>query len=312
MWLDFKITNRCNNNCLYCGVKHDKITKPEILSEKEINATIKDALSIGFNNFAFLGGEPSVRENIENLFSAFDQKYDTNLLVITNGLIYNEKMYKSAFKSNATNVNIIQSFDSFNSPNIKNQNPKKILQSIQRIKQLSEEYSSSNLKRNVAVHSVISRENYTDIYKLVDYFIKKEIDISLALVCPSHFDTVNSPTEYNHFNYKELEIILAQLIQLKSDNKLNFANNILLEYLQKYPYGKINMKTTCNAGKKHVVINPDGNVYPCITESYSRGLKYGNIKKLSFKEIYKKMQSFECQSDFKSSCWDHYLWNKLD
>lgn len=312
MWLDFKITNRCNNSCEYCGVKHDKVNAPEILTVEEINQTIKEALNIGFDNFAFLGGEPSIRENITELFTSFSSQKRTNLLVITNGLVYNEEMYKAAFKSNASDVNIIQSFDSFNAPNIKNQKPEKILKNIERIRELSKEYIRTNLNRNVAVHSVISRENILDVYKLVEYFFNKQIDISLALVCPSEFVNTDFPQEYNHFNFKELEVILMQLRELKTNGMLNFANTILLEYLEKYPFGKIKMNTTCNAGKKHVIINPDGNVYPCITESYRRGLNYGNIKETSFSEIYKQMQSFVCENEFKSSCWDHYLWNRLD
>ncbi len=31
-WLNFKITNRCNNNCEYCGVENDPISTPEKLS----------------------------------------------------------------------------------------------------------------------------------------------------------------------------------------------------------------------------------------------------------------------------------------
>jgi molybdenum cofactor biosynthesis enzyme MoaA len=35
--------------------------------------TIKLALNIGFKYIAILGGEPSVRENVEDLFSAFQE-----------------------------------------------------------------------------------------------------------------------------------------------------------------------------------------------------------------------------------------------
>jgi len=62
----------------------------------------------------------------------------------------------------------------------------------------------------VHIHSVISRENYTKIYELVSFFYEKNIHISLGIVCPSYFDEAENPLEYNHFNFKDLDVILTQ------------------------------------------------------------------------------------------------------
>ena len=310
MWLDFKITNRCNNNCLYCGVKHDNINTQEIVSIKHIVETITSALKIGFKDFAFLGGEPTIRKNVEDIFSAFDKSDTVNVLVITNGLIFNDKLVNSAFSCGARSVNIVQSFDSFKIPNYKHQDPLKILDNITRIQSIAKQYETDSSYRNVHIHSVISRENFTNIYDLVSYFIEKKIDISLGLVCPSKFDNSTSPTEYNHFNFNELSLLLNQFHKLKKENKLNNANSVLLEYLELYPFCKVNIKGICKAGKEHVIINTDGEVYPCITQSYERNKKYGNIRETAFELIYQKMQSFVCHADFAPACWDHYLWNK--
>jgi len=311
MWLDFKITNRCNNNCLYCGVSHDKVTAKELVAMDKIVETIKLALKIGFKNFALLGGEPTVRENVEDLFSAFQECEDVSVLVITNGLIFNEKLVNSAFACGANNVRIVQSFDNFSIPNYKRQNPQKILTNIEHIQKIAKKYTTDHLKRDVHIHSVISRENYTEVYNWISYFVERNIDISVGFVCPSKFDNTENPIEYNHFNFKELEIILKQFEILKNENKLNFANNILYEYLQSYPFGKVNIKDVCKAGKSHVIINSDGEVYPCITQSYARNEKYGNINDSPFDFIYQKFKNFVCVEDFAPACYDHYLWNQM-
>ena len=59
-WLDFKITNRCNNNCVYCGVENDPLSAPEKLPFNVIKNTLVDAMEENFNFICFLGGEPSI------------------------------------------------------------------------------------------------------------------------------------------------------------------------------------------------------------------------------------------------------------
>lgn len=310
-WLDFKITNRCNNNCIYCGVCHDPPTHSETLSMVDIKNAISDAISLRFTHFALLGGEPSIREDIDKVFSVFENCRQVTLVLITNGLVFNERMYRALFNSGAGITNIVYSFDSFKKPNYKHQDPEKALKNIEKIREIVQEYNLDGLVRGIEIHSVISRENFHCFSDIVDYFYVKGIDVSLALVCPSEFVLDNYPNEYNHFTYEELGIILDQLRDLKKRRVLNFANTVLLEYLEKYPYGKLEMKSTCRAGREHVVINYNGEVYPCITESYRSGIQYGNIRKESFKYIYEKIRKFRCQSEFASACWDHYLWNRL-
>jgi MoaA/NifB/PqqE/SkfB family radical SAM enzyme len=65
-WLDFKITNRCNNHCSYCGVKHDSPIAPERVRTETLHQTIRDAKDIGFTHFAFLGGEHSLRDHLDD------------------------------------------------------------------------------------------------------------------------------------------------------------------------------------------------------------------------------------------------------
>ena len=239
-WLDFKITKRCNNNCVYCGVRHDLPSYPEILSVANITDTIYDAIYLGFTHFALLGGEPSIREDIDKIFSPFEDCPPVTLLVVTNGLVFNERMYREVFGSGAGIAKIVYSFDSFKKPNYKHQNPERVLEDIERIREIAQEYNSNVLIRSIEIHSVISRENYREVSHFIEYFYDREIDVSLALVCPSEFVHDGKPKEYNRFTYEELNIIINQLRDLQNKGLLNFPNTILLEYLEKYPFGSWN------------------------------------------------------------------------
>jgi len=66
-WLDFKITSRCNNFCVYCGIKNDPPSASEKLGFQIIRRTLDDAIEAGFNYICLLGGEPSIRKDIVDI-----------------------------------------------------------------------------------------------------------------------------------------------------------------------------------------------------------------------------------------------------
>jgi MoaA/NifB/PqqE/SkfB family radical SAM enzyme len=309
-WLDFKITNRCNNNCLYCS-NQDPLEYSEKIPSETIRNSISDALELSFTHFAFLGGEPSIRENVEQLFTPL-HKHGNDVycvMAITNMHFFNEQLYHSIFKSKSRLAQIVASIDSLKEPNYKNQNTVQTLQYLDQIQEIANHYSGYG-QREIHIHSVISRENLHNVYDHVMFFLKKNIQVSLAIVEP-HLLTEN-PTRYNEFSQKEINIIVNQLKKLETEGNLNWANKVLLNYIITYIIDGRKEGFKCTAGKKHVIIESDGYVYPCLTESYRRGLKYGNILNESFHTIYDNMKEFMCESAHHQTCWDHYLWTELD
>ncbi len=89
-WLDFKITNRCNNNCVYCGVENDPLSTPEKLPFNVIKNTLIDAMEEDFNYICFLGGEPSIRDDITDIINVVSKNPKVHLRLITNLKIFNE------------------------------------------------------------------------------------------------------------------------------------------------------------------------------------------------------------------------------
>jgi len=89
-WLDFKITNRCNNSCVYCGVENDPLSTPEKLPFNVIKNTLIDAMEEDFNYICFLGGEPSIRDDITDIINVVSKNPKVHLRLITNLKIFNE------------------------------------------------------------------------------------------------------------------------------------------------------------------------------------------------------------------------------
>jgi MoaA/NifB/PqqE/SkfB family radical SAM enzyme len=106
-------------------------------------------------------------------------------------------------------------------------------------------------------------------------------------------------------------MVVNQLNDLESEGKLNFANKVLRDFLKIYSFGKFSHKKDCWGGKKEIIINSDGEVYPCISESYLSPRKFGNIKNERFKVILDRLNNFKCSMEPNSACWDHFLWDRL-
>ncbi|MHA1147588.1 MAG: radical SAM protein [Promethearchaeota archaeon] len=311
-WLDFKITNRCNNNCVYCQGENDPPSASEKLSFQVIKSTLEDALEAGFNYICFLGGEPSIREDITEIIKVVGNASNVHLRLITNLKIYREEMYETLFNTKSRDAEIVASFENFSNPNYKRVDPEVSMERIEKINQLAKIYQKKfnyGKKRAISLHSVISRENFYKIDKFVDFFYNKGIDISLGLVCPSIF--TENPKAYNEFEKSEIQVIIDQLNELELQGKLNFANKVLRAFLNTYTFGEFSHRADCWAGKKQVIINSDGQVFPCISESYLTSNNYGNIREERFCTILKRLESFPCSLPPNSACWDHFLWDRL-
>lgn len=310
-WLDFKITQRCNNQCVYCGVNHASPHDQNILDAPTIQKTITQAINANFTHFAFLGGEPSLRDDFKYIMEPFQGKRARNveeIMIITNMIQPNLEMVTQIFQTEVKSAILTASIDKLTSPNFKHQNPGKILEYLSNIQALAQNYQTQG-NRGIHVHSVISRENFTNIVSLVQYFWNRGISVSLAIVEP--YLLTENPQKYNEFSRAEIKAILKQLDILDYHNQLNWANRVLRDYINHFVLNNSKHFTTCRAGRLHVIIEFDGNVYPCLTESYRQGCAFGNILKEDFTSIYQKMQQFQCQEYFHQTCWDHYLWSRL-
>ena len=253
-----------------------------------------------------------MRESIPTIFDAFrGGPRAASLMAITNGVVFNEALYRNLFDTNADSATLVFSFDSFRKPNYKFQDPATCLRHISAIRAIAAEYDGSLGRRSVSVHTVISRENLGDVERQVEFFRGSGIDVSLALVCPSRFVESRTPGAYNEFTYTELARVVEQLESLDRRGHLSFANRTLLEYLRVFPCGGLHLSSTCRAVRQVAFINPDGEVFPCVPQSYNGGASFGNIARESFSKICSRLESFRCGFSESPACWDHFLWDRL-
>ena len=83
------VTSRCQLECFHCSAASSGQIGPD-LSRTEIEKVIRESVELGATNITFTGGEPLLREDIEELV-ALVARLDTVALIFTNALALNEK-----------------------------------------------------------------------------------------------------------------------------------------------------------------------------------------------------------------------------
>ncbi len=113
-YLRISITDRCNLRCSYCMPSTGASLHPksEILTYEEILKVAQACLSLGINKFRLTGGEPLMRQGLEELVNNLSQLMGIqDLSLTTNGILFPQQGKKLA-DSGLQRVNI--SLDTLN------------------------------------------------------------------------------------------------------------------------------------------------------------------------------------------------------
>ena len=87
--LDMEITERCNNNCLHCGINlpaNDSRALARELSTATIKGILHEAASLGCLTVRFTGGEPLLRKDFEELY-LYARNIGLKVLLFTNATL---------------------------------------------------------------------------------------------------------------------------------------------------------------------------------------------------------------------------------
>jgi MoaA/NifB/PqqE/SkfB family radical SAM enzyme len=86
-WIVFEITDRCNSRCVHCNIWRREPTKDTLTPEK-IEQTFSDALFKEVEYVIVTGGEPTVRNDLEEIYLRIHKALPkATLQLSTNGLL---------------------------------------------------------------------------------------------------------------------------------------------------------------------------------------------------------------------------------
>jgi len=267
----FTISTNCNFRCRYCKVW--KKRKKDLKTEKVF--LLLDILKkYGIQRLAIGGGEPLLRKDIGKIID-YSKKKGFYTTITTNGYYLKDRV------KYLKNIDaIIVSLDGNEFVHDKQRKKgtfKKIITGIKLAKK-----AKLNIWTNTALTNISSRNidyifYFTKKYKTTAYFqpIRK-----------------NSDTARNFDMYKIKEV--TKTIRKIADAKRRGINigqsfETLRKFSKKYPC----QSKKCYAGKLHIEIDPEGNMYPC-QEVYGE-FKPKNIFKDGFERAYKNIKNFKCE-----------------
>ena len=241
--IHINLTNNCNLRCAHCYMSAGKSPEIKINSDKVVEIINKINKVNGTSDIVISGGEPFMFPDLIHLLKRIS---NNKITLFTNGTLINESNYKLICKY----CNEVQiSFEGIS------------------------EYNYEQIR---------GKGNYKKTRKTIELLKSEGIRIIIAVtLLPMMIDDVreNLPKFVKELNYNNLEIRLNNEIELTGNavsmnlTKYNkhFSDKVIMDLMKKIKefgvtadfQGQKNVRfKNCGIGT-NIVINYDGNIYPC-------------------------------------------------
>ena len=268
------ITDRCMYNCWHCSAKRfikGKDDKSKEMTTDEIKKIVKSLQDLGVGIIGFTGGEPLLRNDLEEIISSIDNRSISYLF--TNG--YSLSLNKAKELKNSGLFGVGISIDSL----YKETHDKKrgyngaYENSISAIKNCKE----AGLYTMAQVVCTKEMLKSGEIYELGKFLKTLEIDEVRIL----------EPIPCGSLLVKNDEIFSKEDKEELIKRHIKFNNNKDYPKTSVFPYVESKDQFGCGAGVQHSYIDNEGNFTPCdfVPESF------GNVLSEDIKDIWNKMHS---------------------
>lgn len=268
------ITGRCMYNCWHCSAKRfikDKNDKSKEMTTYEIKKIIKALQDLGVGIIGFTGGEPLLRNDLEEIISSIDNRSISYLF--TNGYSLNLNKAKELKKAGLFGVGI--SIDSL----YKENHDKKrgysgaYENSISAIKNCKEA-GLYTMAQTVCTKEMLKSGEIYKLGKFLKTLGVDEVRILEPIPCGSLL--VKSDEIFSKEDKEELI-----KLHIKFNRDKEYAKTSV------FPYVESKDQFGCGAGVQHSYIDNEGNFMPCdfVPESF------GNVLTEDIKDIWDRMHS---------------------
>lgn len=294
-YINFLVTYKCNGRCVMCDIWKRYQDNKE-LAKKEL--TLEEIKSFLERNKPFLnelrhigltGGEPFLREDLAEIIKAIRQILPhTTTGPQTNGLLpelVKERLEK--IKEFYPEVGLAVSLDGIGETHDRIRGVKgafgKAIKTI--------EYAKGLAIKSITSGMTILSSNHNQILKVAQLVESYGCEFSCFLPDSSYY--FYNPDKSYKLSDEERKKVIEEL--------KNFSYHYYMDNLRLQLEGKRKKAFPCYSGYTSVVIDPYGNVVPCILRSEIMG----NIKEKPLKEIMHGKKAKEIRRKLRNcACWN--------
>ncbi len=266
--LDVVVTGRCHCNCWHCyRIKHCR----QDLKRETIWDIYKDAYDMGVATMGITGGEPMLREDINELIEKIPDGIRGQLY--TTGHNITQEFCDMLKHSNMDRIIISLDFHKEEFV-IKTRNNKNAFrETIQAVELLVKNGIYTVL--TICILEEFTLKDMEEYFEFVKTLGVQEIRVVMPIPqgkiegSAVKFNYVEAKKMVNQMRAKYLEEESAPIIVLFS------------EFESAYCFG-------CSAGAGYISVNNDGEITPCVAVP----LSFGNVYKESIKDIFEQMEKY--------------------
>lgn len=250
--VSFEVTHSCTGNCLHCdkgGIKREE----DLLSPQQY-AKILRRLNPPVVQLS--GGEPLLRKDIVEIVEAMKQGDGSPFIIlVTNGSLLTEKKYVQLKEAGLDRISVSLDF-----PDQRHNEFRGIPGLYQRLERLLPLLARKYDHDDIALNSAITRENLPELLLLAERARQWGIKISY-----SAYSTLRTgDRKYFVSSEKDLQALgkeIIELIRLKRKDKIIL--NAERTLAKTYRFFREGIIPHCQAGKRFLVVRPDGYLNPC-------------------------------------------------
>jgi len=267
------ITDRCNYNCTHCSVK-GRASGPE-MTTSEWKQVIADLQDMGTSIIGFTGGEPLLREDLEEIVSSVDDRSVS--YVFTSGQGMTRERASSLREAGLFGIGI--SLDSADhSINDEIRNFDGAYSAALTAMEHARAAGLHVMAQTVVSKKLLTPENEAELlrlFKLVQAHGAREVRLLEPICSGSLFGR----GEADDIFYSVEDRQTMRRLQEKVNRRFGYPK------ISAFAHTESAVKYGCGAGNQHTYLGPDGQLFPCDFLP----LSFGNVRERPISKLWQEM-----------------------
>ncbi len=284
-----RITSRCNLTCPFCLLKN-QLNKPASseMNTAQIKKMMKEFKEAGTKFWLFCGGEPLLREDLEELISYAKDEMDFHCSITTNGTLLTDKLKNSP------------SFQQLDLIQISVDGSQKIQDKLRGNGTYEKNISALEILKKLKIKTTILVLITKDNVNILDYLINLANHYNASIFFQTSGVQPKGPAGLKENFSPEKELFKKAIEELIKAKRINRSIISSLSYLKmlKDCWPDIPHKIKCYAGRFYCDITPEGFVVPCCAKA-SQANASGHGLNTGFQNAFLNLDNF-------SNCRDCY------